>query len=438
MAGILYTQSCVPCTKSEIVYDELPPTQVVVLDDYKVYAGPKAAVGDNTPLTFEVTGSGEDYMDLGDTFLRLRVKITKTNGTPLEDTNASVGPLNCFLHSLFSQVDVTLNDNLVSQSTNTYAYRSYISTLLSYGAAAKKTWLGMEIWEPDEAGQFDSKDNSGLRKRELLFQNGKEVELKGRLHTDLSFQNRLVPNGVTLRVTLTRNKPEFALMAFGNEASSYNIAITQASLEVRKVKLVPKEQLKIESVIAKSGARIPITHVVTKNFSIPQGGSTFDLDSLFMGQIPNRVVLGMVENEAFNGAYDKNAFNFQHFHLNFLCLNVDGKQVPGRPLTPDFANGHYIDCFETLFTGTGMYGDDLGQCIKRSDYDKGYCLFAFNLTPDQSNGISHVNTRRHGTVRASLHFAKALPCTVTVIAFAQFDNVVLLDRHRNIIFDYAT
>ena len=51
--------------------------------------------------------------------------------------NAADGPVNNWMHSLFSQVDVSLNGTLVTPSTNTYAYRAYIETLLSHGAEAK-------------------------------------------------------------------------------------------------------------------------------------------------------------------------------------------------------------------------------------------------------------------------------------------------------------
>ena len=52
------------------------------------------------------------------------------------DTNDAVGPVNNCLDSLFSQVDVYLNRTLVTPSTNMYANRAYMETLLSYGTEA--------------------------------------------------------------------------------------------------------------------------------------------------------------------------------------------------------------------------------------------------------------------------------------------------------------
>jgi len=53
--------------------------------------------------------------------------------------DAAVDPVNLFLHGLFSQVDISLNGTLITQSTNTYPYRVILETLLSYGEDAKKS-----------------------------------------------------------------------------------------------------------------------------------------------------------------------------------------------------------------------------------------------------------------------------------------------------------
>ena len=67
------------CSKSEISYDTLPHEQVVILNDYTSYYGPTAALNDNTPLQFDVTNAGSDFIDPSDMYLKMKVKITKAN-----------------------------------------------------------------------------------------------------------------------------------------------------------------------------------------------------------------------------------------------------------------------------------------------------------------------------------------------------------------------
>ena len=43
---------------------------------------------------------------------------------------------------------------------------------------------------------------------------------------------------------------------------------------------------------------------------------------------------------------------------------------------------------------------------------------------------------REGSVRLALKFLAALPNTVTVIAYAEFENIIEIDRNRNVVFDF--
>lgn len=77
-------------------------------------------------------------------------------------------PINYWLHTLFSQVDVSLNDTLISPSENTYPYRAYIEATLNYGRDAKISQLTAGLFYWDSSHHFDDtqgNDNSGLKVR---------------------------------------------------------------------------------------------------------------------------------------------------------------------------------------------------------------------------------------------------------------------------------
>ena len=69
-------------------------------------------ITDTGPIEFNVSGTGEEYLDLAKIQLFLKAKITKANDTAL-DAETKVRPVNLFLHSLFSQVSVSLNERLI-------------------------------------------------------------------------------------------------------------------------------------------------------------------------------------------------------------------------------------------------------------------------------------------------------------------------------------
>jgi len=44
---------------------------------------------------------------------------------------------------------------------------------------------------------------------------------------------------------------------------------------------------------------------------------------------------------------------------------------------------------------------------------------------------------RQGSVSLSLKFSAALANTVTAVAYAEFENVIEVDRDRNVVFDFG-
>jgi len=137
--AFVHDQSC-ECTKSELDLFSIPPTQTSIENGSWVEYHPLSTLADGSPIEFEVNGSGEDYIDYANTYLHVRAKITQADGADIAN-NAPVGPVNLFLHSLFSQVDVALNGTQITPSMNTYPYRAMIETLLSYGGDAKESQL---------------------------------------------------------------------------------------------------------------------------------------------------------------------------------------------------------------------------------------------------------------------------------------------------------
>jgi len=125
----------------------VPPTQTNVEYGNWIEYHPLTTVPVGTPIEFEINGTGEDYIDLGTSMMYVQAKIVKPDGTALD----AVGPANLFLHSLFSQVDISLNGTQVTASINTYPYRVMLETFLSYGDDAKKTQLISELFDADEA-----------------------------------------------------------------------------------------------------------------------------------------------------------------------------------------------------------------------------------------------------------------------------------------------
>ncbi|XP_070546141.1 uncharacterized protein F54H12.2-like [Ptychodera flava] len=436
--------SCV-CTKSELDLFSVPPTQTSILESRTVQFNPISTLAEGSPIEFVVAGSPSEYIDLPMTRLFIKAKITAADGSNLPAA-AQVAPVNLLLHSLFSQLEVSLNGKVVSSSNNTYAYRSYIETLLNYSNEAKSTHLTSALFYKDTPGKFDSANplteeggNQGLKKRHSFTSQSKTVDLFGPIHSDIFFQNRLLLNGVDLKLKLTRGKNDFCLMS-SQPANGYKIQILEASLHVRRVKVAPFIIESHARALELSPAKYPISRVECKSYAVTPGHLTFTKENVFLDPLPRRLIIGFIESNAFSGSYEKNPYNFETQNINYLAVFRNSELITGKPLTPKFSvqgGRNYIRAYETLFSGTDIFTGDKGHNLDRDDFVGGNCLFAFNLTPDLSTGGEHFNIVDSGTLSIEVHFDIALQETVNLIVYAEFDNIIQIDKPQNIITDYS-
>ena len=198
------------CMKTELDLFSVPDTQLSVESSAYGEYYPITSLNDGSTIEFELTGTGEDYVDLTNTYLKVKAKVTQGGGANLENDDMCA-PVSYFLHALFSQVDIFLNGKQITSSTGTYAYRAMIEALLSFGGEAKRTQLTAALFHKDDAGKMDeltagAAANSGFVTRRHLARNSRVMDLMGRLHADIFFQERYLLNNVDIKIRLTRSK----------------------------------------------------------------------------------------------------------------------------------------------------------------------------------------------------------------------------------------
>jgi hypothetical protein len=434
MASFIHRDSP-PCVKSELDLFTIPPTQTVIEKGQFVEYHPLANIRDGGPIEFNISGSGEEYIDLAASYIHVKAKVLKADGTVLPEKE-SVAPVNLFLHSLFSQVDISLNERNISSASNTYPYRAYIETLLNYGEDAKKSLLTCEGFfkdeEPDKVDPTTEGVHDGLKTRYKLIERSQTVDMIGQLHCDIFQQNRLLLNLVDVKIKMVRSKPAFCLVSPTADAD-YKVVLDHASMFIRKVKVSPGVSLGHAKALEKSSAKYPIDRILCKTYSISPGSWSFMQDNVFLGRMPKRVIITCVENAAINGQYARNPFLFAHHNVNFLSIYVDGQSVPCKPLELNFKSDNYVRAYYSLFSS---FDRDRGIYLTREEYAKGHVLYAFDLTPDLCDG-SHFNLQHQGNLRLELKFSEPLTKTLSVLIYAEFQNVIEITKSRHILCDFA-
>ena len=229
---VFYACEDLPCIKSEIDLFAPRSKQAAMTRSTWVDFHPVSTITPGAPIEFFSAGPTEAYLDHSQPMLVVRGKVTKLDGSNLTTTGTTkdeVAPCNNFLHTLFSDVSLTFNEKQIEGSTHMYPYRAYMSTLLQYDRNVKKHQLFAEGFVLDDYSKMDDKTGSGFVKREALIAGSRMFELSGPLHLDFTQQGKDLLNLVNVRIKLTPNTDNFALLTAGN----YKIQISSAILHVR-------------------------------------------------------------------------------------------------------------------------------------------------------------------------------------------------------------
>ncbi|XP_053200532.1 uncharacterized protein F54H12.2-like [Panonychus citri] len=363
-----------------------------------------------------------------------RLKIKNEDGKDIVNPDWSkIRAANNLMHSMIKQIDLKIGNKEMSSVSNTYAYRAYFENLLGFSKDAKETHLSTGFWsEKDDiisnfVPETTNKDPS----------QSKIVDMYGKLHLDLTFQGKALLGGCDIKIKLILNNPEFCFIY----PKSVNIIpiIKDASVYIHRLKAKPMLVNAHSRALQTASSRYPITRVEVKHVPIPSGSMDAMLDNVIIGQLPRRMFLACVKNTALNGAKDEDPFKFNHYDVNYLACYLDGIQYPTNAYQPNFDQNLFVREYSGLFQAMNMNSTESTIDIKRNDYANGKTIYGFNFAPDLSHGcglVGHVNPANRGTLRVYLRFKKALPEVIDVVLFCEYDNMIEIDKERNVSCDF--
>jgi hypothetical protein len=399
-------------------------------------------------IQFSIPGHGTHYIDMKNIMLNLACKIVRKDGKDVEVPTAnkgSAGVINNFLHSLWSRVDVSLQNKTLSQSDNSYPYLAYFKALLNR-QKTEENKLAIQMFYPDTAGSLDDgewyvADNEGFKARSKFFNKSQEVDMSGHLAADIFETNRYIPCGVPLEVKLHPSSPEFCLMSSDTDETlsgaggGYKVIITKASLEVPKVVLAPEVLIAHSQVLEDTPAIFPYMKSEIKKHNLTSGCHDAEINNPFMGRIPSELILGLVTDTAHHGSYKKNPFNFQNAKLSTVQMTVDGQDIAGSPIKTKYVSddphkSNYMEAYKTLI---GVNGTDHDIPISREDYPQGFCLYRFLTQADNPcGGDDVIALKRTGNVRLYMAFEEALKDAHTVVMWAKFPSALSIDKTKTV------
>jgi hypothetical protein len=432
--------------RDDLLYNKTNLYHNDVTDYFSDYILPRHVHDDNSSCVLEISGS-EFTPELDQYFLTVSYKVEKKNPDAsaenrwinVEHTkdsaagpDATLAPINNVLESMFTQYDISVNGKIVTESNHLFPYTAFLLKLLNFSNDAKNTFLTLSGWNSDTLDvDTTTSTNKGWEKRRDRIKNGRIDTVCGVLYSDLAFSSSLLPSNADVALILHKSSPQFFLQG-GDASTTYRVKIEKIQLETRKYELSPKLNQAIERQLSSNGS-VPFSNLSTANYFIPVGNSEFQVPRLVMGQIPLRVIFGIVTNSAFTGDVTKSPFNFKKHGVKNFTLSIDGRIYPARPLEVT----NYIEPYQNLFRNMGQYCNNTTCGISMEQFQSSCCLHVINLRCDQEIRSDIYPYRKRGTVSLKLNFDTATIEGLTLIVLTEFENIYSIDRLRNITSDHA-
>jgi hypothetical protein len=359
---------------------------------------------DGPNLEFSIATDRHVFLDMQNIFLDLTIKIVQgVNGGNLEyvvndaDHQDEVQFVNNILHSLFSNCDVSFNNELVYSSNGHYAHKAMIDTEISHTGGSKDTILRCQgyTYEPHP----ETLTSPVFMERKNQTKESNELHLFGRLSVDIFNCDRLLLPNTDIRIKLIKSAPNFCLIS-SQEVKGFKIKFQRASLHVRQMIVTPSVHRAITGALEKAPARYIYPEMRTKTFIIPGGQNQFIRENVFNSEPIRRLVLVMNKNADFSGTMATNPYNYQKFGLREVRISRGG-----QPFTSMNTENNVRAYFNTL---KSLHFEQDGPAISLADYDHHYIL-VFDMTSTQQSETEIYYPELIGAgIRIELYFTNNL------------------------------
>lgn len=425
-----------------------PAVNTAIEGVYTKHYNSLGTINKGSVIEFDIQNTSSDYISLKDIYTVTKLSIVDNKDKPITAT-ADVALINMPAATIFRQIDFNIqHQNLNASIGSHYPYKALLDVLLNNDSQSQETWLRASGFSKDSAKVMDSHEpansvNEGLKTRHALTADGAKATLTSRLYIDALNQHRLLLNQVPINIKLYPANDAFCLMYKNKTGTSYSLKIEEVSLCVRFVKLNPSLLLHQNHDLRSEAAIYPFQRGEIKTYNIAKGVGNWSQENVFQDNIPNKLLICMVDSEAYNGQNQKNPFNFQNFQLNYVDFTINGVTRENYTLFPSFEyetsnaegvktkhgnddyNLSYLNLFKQCYRTEGIIPN-----ISHLDFKHGYCIHKFEIGGADLSSMS--TPLRKGQTTLTLKFNKSLDAPVTVLVYGVFNSLFKIDESRNL------
>ena len=407
---------------------------------------PTGPLSSDSVIEFNLPATTSEYINLKDIKVHMKLQITKPDDTPI-DGECKVGFIATPLHSMFSQVDVYLQNHVVTSSTNMYPYRAYISKLLGETTAEGYPQHMTELYVLDGTASGDIRNNfgqtnpdipvtdigrnEGLTTRARYTALGRIIDVESKIYCDVTEIDRYILNGVPLRFRFFPTTDSFRLLTMQNIA--YKVKIVDMYLRVPMVTVSSEIIIAQDEILKTYPAKYPFHKWEMLTYTIPKGQYTVTIENPFQGKLPSKVYLAMTPSLNYNGHYKRNPYHFKDFDLNTVAFLKNGQSIPYDILKTEFSEFYSPDlttAYQALLQAAGRTEGPFDINYKR--FNDGFTILGFNIDPLSTDSLEYWKKTESAHTRLELRFGSSTPEPVNLLVIGISPEIMTIDHARNV------
>ena len=231
------------------------------------------------------------------------------------------------LHSIFSIVEMYINNQQIYNSNGLYAHKSFISNNFKGAISEYKGVLHCEGYDyeefPDEVLEAPLSEPFFTRKMKMLSRPDGFM-LYGKLGVDFFSTSELLYPNMKVRLRLTRARPNFYIIS---DNPNVSLGIVDCSLYTRRIALRDDYHEKRMDMLAYTPVEFNYLETLAKSFIIPARQNQFIQENIFNNAPVRRIAIAMNTNSAFTGSYTENPFWYQQFDLRQIRILRAGQPI---------------------------------------------------------------------------------------------------------------
>jgi hypothetical protein len=274
-----------------------------------------------------------------------------------------------------------------------------MDTELSYPITVKDSFLSCVGYHRDALDQ-NNKTGEGWKQRSKSFANSEVVQLMHKLDVDLFNQDLYLISNVEIDIEIVPNDSEFLTIipstyivtpAVGTTPAvtaqndrQYFVELVNARVFVKTLDLMDGLSLDIARHLDNTPARYGLRKTQLKSLFITEGRTEY-ANAIFTEEVPRRIIIGLLANDAYNGSRFKSPFKFEHFNVREITITANGRNYPQVPYYLDYNANKYVRPFHDFHEHVGTAYNTESNGINYKMYKAGWCFYAFSLTNSQEN-----------------------------------------------------